>query len=253
MLMKIIIVEDEKLAVSRLQLLLNQLSIDYKIVAVANSVVDAVEAIKSNTIDLGFFDVQIEDGISLEIFELVNVNFPVIFTTAFNEYAVKAFKFNSIDYLLKPISSDELNNAIGKYKNIWKKNTDNLNGDVINEMRQLLKGDFKERFTIKTGNKMEVLKANNISFFYSYNKGTFVKTVDNRDLLIDSPLDLIFPLIDPSKFFRISRKFIVNIDCIIDIYAYSNSRLRVNMENSNNIELIVSREKVVAFKNWLEK
>lgn len=250
--MKILIVEDESLAVSRLQLLFDDLIDEYEIVGIASSIKEAVLIIDENEIDLGFFDIQIEDGLSLSIFESTKVNFPVIFTTAYNDYAIKAFKYNSIDYLLKPISDIELQNALTKFENIWNKSDELISSSLIDEMKQLISGNFKERFTIKIGNKIEILNTNDVCFFYSYNKGTFAKTSNNRDLLVDNALELIFPLLNPKQFFKISRKHIVNINSIKDIYAYSNSRLKVNMIIEGNQELIVSREKVRAFKDWLE-
>ncbi len=250
--MRILIVEDEMLAVSRLQILLKELIVDYEIVGIAKSIEEAVKLINENEIDLGFFDIQIEDGISLTIFESTEVAFPVIFTTAYNDYAIRAFKYNSIDYLLKPISDVELKNALTKFENIWNKNDKPISTSIIDEMKQLLAGNFKERFSVRIGNKIEILKTEDVSFFYSYNKGTFAKTINNRDMLLDNALELIYPLLNPKQFFKISRKHIVNINFIKDIYAYSNSRLKVNIANSGKEELIVSREKVKSFKDWLE-
>ena len=250
--MKILIVEDESLAVSRLEFLFKELALDYEIVGIAKSIAESIQIISENEIDLGFFDIQIEDGLSLSIFEHIDVNFPVIFTTAYNDYAIKAFKFNSIDYLLKPISETELNDALLKFEDVWKKPEESILPSVIDEMKHLISGSFKERFTVRIGNKIEILKTQDVCYFYSYNKGTYAKTNNNRDLLLDSNLELIFPLLNPKQFFKISRKHIVNVQFIKDIYAYSNSRLRVNMDNQGNEELIVSREKVRAFKDWLE-
>lgn len=251
-IMKILIVEDEFLAASRLEMLTRNIISSFEIVGIAKSIEEATNIIKSNDIDLGFFDIQIEDGLSFDIFERVNVKFPVIFTTAYNEYAIRAFKLNSIDYLLKPISEVELNNAILKFQSIWNKSKSPLTSALIVEMKQLLAGNFKERFSVKIGNKLEIINAKDISYFYSFNKGTYARTQNDRDFLLDNPLDIIFPLLNPTNFYRISRKHIVNIKYIKDIYAYSNSRLIVNMKTKVNEDMIVSREKVRAFKNWLE-
>jgi len=250
--MNIIIIEDETLAQKKLQLLIEKLIPDSNIVGVAKSIEDAVNIIETNIIDLGFFDIQIEDGLSFDIFERAKINFPVIFTTAFNEYAIKAFKLNSIDYLLKPISENELKNALSKFNSIWNRSENTISLSVIEEMKQLLIGNHKERFTVKIGNKIEILNTTNICYFHSFEKGTYAKTINNKDSLLDSVLDNIYPLLNPKQFFRISRKYIVNIKYIKDIYAYSNSRLRVNTQVKTTDELIVSREKVKAFKEWLE-
>lgn len=250
--MRILIVEDEDLAASRLELLFKKQISDFTIVGIAKSITEATKIIENNEIDLGFFDIHIEDGLSFSIFEKTEVKFPVIFTTAYNDYAIKAFKFNSIDYLLKPISGEELKNALDKFIKVWQISNDNLSADVLNEMKELVSGVYKERFTVKIGNRMELIKVDDICYFYSFNKGSYAKSDTNRDLLIDNPLDLIFPLLNPKKFFRISRKHIVNIDYIKDIYAYSKTRLKVNIKNSPKEEMIVSREKVNSFKKWLE-
>jgi len=250
--MKILIVEDESLAVSKLQLLLDKVWPDYQLVGVAGSIREALMLIEQNKIDLGFFDIQIEDGLSLSIFEQTQVDFPVIFTTAYNDYAVKAFKLNSVDYLLKPISEDELAHAMQKFSTVWNKSENLMPASLIDEMRQLLLGNYKERFAVQIGSKMEIVRTDQIAFFYSLNKGTYAKTLDNKDHLLDGSLEHIFPLLNPKRFFKISRKHIVNEQGIRDIQSYSATRLKVNMKVNTDEELIVSREKVSAFKKWLE-
>ncbi|PIQ27104.1 MAG: DNA-binding response regulator [Bacteroidetes bacterium CG18_big_fil_WC_8_21_14_2_50_41_14] len=250
--MKILIVEDESLAVSRLQWLLDKIQADYELVGVAHSIREALVLIEKNKIDLGFFDIQIEDGLSLSIFEQTNVGFPVIFTTAFNDYAVKAFKLNSIDYLLKPISEPELKHALNKFNTLWNNPNSLISNSLIDEMRQILMGKYKERFAVRTGTKTEIIQSDNICFFYSLNKGSFVKTSQDKNYLLDGSLDHIFPLLNPRRFFKISRRHIVNLDAIQDIQAYSATRLKVNMKVKTDEELIVSREKVSAFKKWIE-
>jgi len=250
--MKLLIVEDESLAASRLEMLINNILSGYEIVGIAKSIEEAVNIIEKNKIDLGFFDIQIEDGLSFDIFEKVNVNFPVIFTTAYNNYAIRAFKLNSIDYLLKPISEIELKNAITKFESIWKKQGNMINISVIDELKQLVAGKYKERFMVKIGNKIEILNTKDISYFYSFNKATYAYTCDDKDFLLSNPLDIIFPLLDPDIFFRISRKHIVNIKYIKSITSFSNSRLVVYSKTKNSEEMIVSREKVRAFKEWVD-
>lgn len=250
--MRLLIVEDESLAASRLEMLFKNILKGYEIVGIAKSIEEAVSIIDNNIIDLGFFDIQIEDGLSFDIFERIKVNFPVIFTTAYNDYAIRAFKLNSIDYLLKPISEVELKNAISKFEIIWNKKENLINISVIEEMKQLLAGNYKERFMVKIGNKLEILNTDEISYFYSFNKGTYAHTNYDKDFLLDTALEIVFPLLNPAKFFKISRKHIVNIKYIKDIYLYSNSRLGINTKRKSTEEMIVSREKVKAFKNWLE-
>lgn len=250
--MKLLIIEDESLAVSRLEILFKKIIPNYTIVGIAKSIEDAVFIIENNEIDLGFFDIQIEDGLSFSIFEQTKVKFPVIFTTAYNDYAIKAFKLNSVDYLLKPVSEEELVVALEKFNSIWKKPDILISSSVIEEMKQLLSGNYKERFTVKIGNKIEILNTSDICYFHSFEKGTYAKTINNTDRLLDGALENIYPLLNPKQFFKISRKYIVNIQHINNIYAYSNSRLRVNTKIKTTDELIVSREKVRAFKEWIE-
>jgi DNA-binding LytR/AlgR family response regulator len=251
-MINILIVEDESLAASRLQWLLDKIRTEYKLVGVAHSIKEALKLIEQNAIDLGFFDIQIEDGLSLSIFEQTKVTFPVIFTTAFNDYAVKAFKLNSIDYLLKPISEAELSHALEKYKTVWSKKEAPISNSIIDEMRQLLQGNFKERFTVQIGSKIEIIKTDNIGYFYSLNKGTYAKTFDNRDFLLDAALDNIFPLLNPKQFFKISRRHIVNLNAIQHIQTYSATRLRVLLNIKTTDEFMVSREKTSAFKKWID-
>lgn len=249
--MNILIVEDEKLASKKLEVLIDKLIPEYNIVGITKSIKNATEIIKNNKIDLGFFDIQIEDGLSFDIFDNIEIKFPIIFTTAYNDYAIKAFKLNSIDYLLKPISEDELKNALNKFNEHWNKNETKLSPSVIEEIKELMQGNSKDRFTIKTGNRIKIINTKDICYFFSQDKGTYAKTIDNKDNLLDYTLENIYPLLNKNEFFKISRKYIINIKHIKDIYSYSNSRLRVNSVNNDTHELIVSREKVQSFKAWL--
>ncbi len=250
--MNVLIIEDETLAYKKLEKMLKKLIPDINIIGVSKSIEQSIKIINSNKIDLGFFDIQIQDGLSLDIFEQTKVDFPVIFTTAFNEYAIKAFKINSIDYLLKPITEDELNAAINKYKKHWKSKGSAIDANIINEVKSLLSGNYKERFTVYIGNRIKIINTNDICYFYSQDKATYAVTIGNSSNLLDNSLENIFQLLNPDRFFKISRKYIVNIQYINDIYAYSNSRLKVNTKINNKHELIVSREKVKKFKKWLE-
>lgn len=251
--MKILIVEDENLAAKKLEALIKKIIPEYNLIGVCKSIDDAVKVIKTNDIDLGFFDIQIQDGLSLEIFDNVNVDFPIIFTTAYNDYAIRAFKINSIDYLLKPVSKNELQNAINKYYNFWSKTEKSVNYNTIEEIKNLLIGNYKERFTIKIGNKIKIIKTNEIAYFYSLDKATYAKTLNETDNLLDDSLENIFYKLNPKQYFRINRKYIININQITDIYSYSNSRLKVNLKTSTSEDLIVSREKVREFKKWIEQ
>lgn len=255
--MKVLIVEDEKLAADRLALLINQYDPAIEILGKVGSVRKAVETI--NTLyqpDLIFMDIQLGDGLSFEIFERTTIKCPVIFTTAYDEYAVRAFKVNSIDYLLKPIDAGELSTAITKFKNLSQAAapepvTPNLN--LLEQAMQLLtKQPYKNRFVIKVGEHIKYIPTENIGFFFSMEKATFLQTQDNKRYVIDYPLDQLEKLVDPKQFFRINRAYLVGLSAIQDIVSYSSSRLKTVLHNSPEPDIVVSRDKVQAFKDWLE-
>ena len=248
--MNILIVEDEKLAFERLSLLLRKANLEINNIAHYSSVSEAVQKIKTESFDLAFFDIELSDGLSFRILEQVDINFPIVFTTAYNQYAIQAFKHNSIDYLLKPIDRNELNNAIDKFNTHWKKSTPKIDEKkLITDFKNLLQDNYKKRFTVKIGEHIRILETKDIRLVYSQNKGTYIRTT--RNALVDYSLDRIDDLLSPKTFFRISRKHIVSIEFIKDIIAYSNSRLKVILDTDFEEELIVSREKVKSFKSWI--
>ena len=250
--MKVIIIEDEKPSARRLSRMLLELNI--KAEAMLHSVSEAVAYFSVNEHpDLILLDIQLSDGLSFEIFEQVEVKSAIIFTTAYDEYALKAFKLNSIDYLLKPIDDEELKNAIDKFK-INKPERHSIQVD-LEQIKKLLVNPldkkYKERFTIKIGQHLKIVPINEIECLYSENKGTYISTNSKRDYLIDSTLEQLDASLDPTKFFRVSRKFYVHINAIKDIISYTNSRLKVVLNNYSDQEIIVSREKVKDFKHWI--
>ncbi|MDX1427843.1 MAG: LytTR family DNA-binding domain-containing protein [Salegentibacter mishustinae] len=248
---KVIIIEDEKPAARRLQRMLSRLNIETE--TMLHSVAEAVNWFNSNDHpDLIFLDIQLSDGISFEIFEKVEINSAVIFTTAYDEYALKAFKLNSVDYLLKPIDEEELANAVAKFKENYLKNSPQID---FNAFRKILetgsKPDYKTRFTIQVGQHLKIIPANEICCFYSENKASYLTTTSGRNYPVDVSLENLEKDLDPEKFFRINRKSIVNIDCIEDIISYTNSRLEIKVKAFNEFQLIVSRERVRDFKKWI--
>ena len=199
-------------------------------------------------------DIQLADGLSFEIFERVKVPCPVIFTTAYEEYAVKAFKVNSIDYLLKPIAWNELEAAFHKFRN----QTQNLTAtpsvtiELLNNIKKMLRKQYKNRFVIKVGEHLKSIPVEDILFFYSLEKATYLFTADFRTYLVDYSLDHISEMIDEQRFFRINRKYILSNQSIADIVVYSNSRLKIKLKKPDEESIIVSRDKVQKFKEWLD-
>jgi two-component system response regulator LytT len=254
--MKTIIIEDEKPAARLLQRKLEKLNVQVEVML--HSVQEAIEWFSKNEHpDLIFLDIQLSDGLSFELFEKVEIKPAVIFTTAYDEYALRAFKLNSIDYLLKPIDEEELAIAISKFKSHFIKSKEgNLDSQMdFEKIKKMFQSSFdqnsKKRFTVKIGQHLKVISTDEIECFFSENKGTYIHTFDNRNYLIDSTLEVLEQELDAKDFYRISRKFIISIKATKEIVVYSNSRLRVILPTFKDEEVIVSREKVTDFKNWI--
>jgi len=250
--MNIIIIEDEKPAARLLQRKVEKLGLQVN--TLLHSVEESVNWFQNNEHpDLIFLDIQLSDGLSFEIFETIEIKSAVIFTTAYDEYALRAFKLNSIDYLLKPIDEDDLETAINKFKtrNVSTPNL-SLDFEMIKKMLvNPIDREYKKRFTIKMGQQLKMIAIDEVECFYSENKGTYLHTFDNRDYLLDTTLEQLETELDPKDFFRISRKFIIPLKGIKEIQMHSNSRLKVILPTYKDDEVIVAREKVGDFKNWL--
>ncbi|HHB52024.1 MAG TPA: response regulator transcription factor [Saprospiraceae bacterium] len=248
--MNVIIIEDEQYAFDKLSLLLSRLDNNINIVGHAKSIKHAVALIENNDeIDLAFFDIQLSDGLSFSIFDRIEFSFPIIFTTAYDNHAIRAFKHNSIDYLLKPIRKADLEMAIQKFDRLWK--PDKSQGEAIKNLQKLEQKSYKERFVIKVGEHIKMIKASDISCFYSMDKTTYLLTADDRNYHVDFTLEEIIETINSRQFYRVNRKFIINLNFIKDIISYSNSRLKVSLKTKVDDDIIVSRERVKGFKNWL--
>jgi len=249
--MNCLIIEDEKVAAERLSGLIKNYDQSIEILKIIQSVKNSVKWLNTNQApDLIFMDIQLADGLCFEIFEQTIVKTPVIFTTAYDEYALKAFKVNSIDYLLKPIDQGELNTAIEKFKENNKSNE--IPAQVFDNILHSLTNNYKNKFVIKVGEHIKVFKIDDVQCFYSMEKYSFLQNNSGRDYAIDYSLDQLENLLDPAKFFRINRKFIVSFSAISDIISFSKSRLKVKLLSNTSDDLIVSREKVQDFKKWLE-
>jgi len=251
--MNVLIIEDEKPAARRLNRMLTVLGIEVQ--QMLHSVEESLNWLKNNKHpDLIFLDIQLSDGLSFEIFEEIEVKSAIIFTTAYDEYALKAFKLNSIDYLLKPLDEDELKFAVDMFKQKQPKQT-NVQVD-LDTIRKLLINPvdrkFKKRITIKIGQHIKIINIDAVECFYSENKSTYIHTLENRNHLLDFSLEHWQDQLNPEQFFRVNRTFIVHINSIKDIIAYSNSRLKLVLNSFAEAEIVVSRERVKDFKRWIE-
>ncbi|MEQ8925826.1 MAG: LytTR family DNA-binding domain-containing protein [Fulvivirga sp.] len=249
--MQALIIEDEKPAAEKLVRYLQRLPEPVSVKTIFQTVSESVSWLQINqdSIDLIFMDIQLLDGKSFEIFDQVEVQKPVIFTTAFDEYALEAFKVNSIDYLLKPITYQDLEKSINKFQSL----KNNLSSPPINlneVLSQLHQKAFKTRFMVKLGEHIRSITTKDIAFFYAEGRDVYLVTNENRKFIIDYTLEELDELLDPKSFYRANRSFILNIEAITDVVVFSNSRLKVFTNIEIDKEIIVSREKVNTFKEW---
>ncbi|WKN41254.1 LytR/AlgR family response regulator transcription factor [Tunicatimonas pelagia] len=258
--MNILIIEDEKAAARHITALIRQHAPEAEIVAQLDSVKHSVEWWQNNSApDLVFMDIQLADGLSFEIFEHVQITVPVIFTTAYDQYAIQAFKVNSIDYLLKPIDEEELEAALDKYRSYHQKQVETTTSAVpgLTQLQQALQmlqsPGYKNRFVVKIGERIKAIPSEKILYFFSQAKVTYLQTVEGKHYIIDYSLDQVEQMVDPAQFFRISRKYIVGLSAIDDIITYSSSRLKLHLRHSNDSDVLVSRDRVSAFRTWLDQ
>jgi DNA-binding LytR/AlgR family response regulator len=250
--MNILIIEDESPAAQRLQRMIEELEPTSKIIGVIVSIRSAVKWFNENEApDLILQDIQLADGLSFEIFNQVKIKTPVIFTTAFDEYAIQAFKVNSIDYLLKPIKKDDLASALKKYKSLQS------DGKQIPDLEDLLESlkkpekKFKSRFLIRFGEHIKKVEIKDVAYFYTQDKINYLRTYAGQSYPLDINLDMLEKTLDPEKYFRINRQFIISIDSIEQMFAYSKSRVKIRLKPNIDIETIVSTERSPHFKAWL--
>ncbi len=252
--MNVLIVEDESMAAKRLVTLLEKVNPNINVLAKLDSVKRAVKWLSENEADLLFFDIQLADGLSFEILEQIPVSSPIIFTTAFDEYAIQAFKLNSIDYLLKPIDPEELERALKKYQDRFgAQEQPPMNMALIEQAMKMMTKKFKERFVVKIGEHIHTIPTANTAYFFSQEKATYLQTSEKNRFIIDYTLEQVEQLVDPEKFFRINRKYLVSLEAVNDIVTYSNSRLRLVLKHTDDMDAIVSRDKVQDFKKWLDR
>ena len=250
--MKVLIIEDERPAAQKLVRMLKEINSEVEIIDVLRSVEQSVNWFHEKPKpELIFMDIQLEDGLCFDIFENCRIDIPVIFTTAYNEYALKAFKVNSVDYLLKPVDRNELKNAINKFAIIHQSRT---NYSKLESVIKELQPKQKERFLVKIGEHYKSIPASTIHCFYISERYTFLFTDTAKSYPLDYSLDKIEQLVDSKVFFRINRDFIVNFHAIRDMIIYSSSRLKIILSGwTEKEEIIVSRERVSGFKKWIDR
>lgn len=249
--MRILILEDEELAADRLQSMILKLRPETEVLAVLDTVEEAVEFLRAEPpIDLAFFDIQLADGASFQVFEQLKVSCPVIFTTAYDQYTLKAFKVNSIDYLLKPINEPDLGQAIGQFEEMRAQFGTAPNSlQRVEKVLRSLQKQHKSRFVVRAGHQFLSIRVESIQYFFTEHKTTWLRHQDGKKHALEHTLEELEELLDPAMFFRVNRQYIVHIDQIQQTTVYSNARLKIRLGDAT--ETTVSRDRVSDFKTWL--
>jgi two-component system, LytTR family, response regulator LytT len=253
--MNIVILEDEELASDRLQSLIQEVEPGAVVKAVLQSVESASEWFSGHEHpDLIFSDIQLLDGVSFDVFKTINVTKPIIFTTAYDQYAIKAFEHNSVDYLLKPVQKEKLANALAKYKSMTgKKEQTAVSYEQLLTHLMTGKASYKTRFMVRLGQKILSVPVDTIAYFYSESKLTYLVTSDGKRLPIDPTLEEIETQLDPALYFRANRQFVVRIDAIAEIHPYFKGRVKIKVSPDTEHEIVISSEKAPEFKKWLDR
>jgi DNA-binding LytR/AlgR family response regulator len=250
--MEVWIIEDEQPAARRIQSLLADSSLNIDVTASYTSVADTVKALQAHQPDLMVMDIHLADGNSLHIFGQTVVQCPVIFTTAFDQYALEAFKLNSIDYLLKPVKPDELKAAIHKYHRLYSKPAPSLPWEALLKSMSAGVKNYKLRFAVKYGEHLRSIETSSAAYFYTESKATYLVTQDANRYIVDYNMDALESLLDPRRFFRINRQFIIAVDAIADMQSWSKARVFIKLNPACKIDTIVSSERAAAFKQWID-
>lgn len=250
--MRVIIIEDEIPAANRLSKMLSAIADEIEVVKKIDSVEAAVRFFDSaETIDLVFMDIQLADGLSFDIFQQTNVKVPVIFTTAFDQYTLKAFKVNSVDYLLKPIDEKELEQAVIKYRKLYHDKENGFSEKIMKMIQQMNNGQHKERLLIKRGQQLSYLKTTSTAYCYADGKLCYAVDFSNNKYLLENNLGILEEQLQPNKFYRINRRLLVNIEAVSKVHTWLGGRLKLELTPSTGIDTVVSRERVNGFKEWL--
>jgi DNA-binding LytR/AlgR family response regulator len=251
--MNAIIIEDEKFAAERLEKMIYEIDKNINIIAKLVSVEESVLWLKKHATDLIFLDIQLSDGISFSIFDEILIKTPIIFTTAYDQYSIKAFNLNSISYLLKPVRKEELEQSLKKYHEL--KSAFSIDFESLLAGIQGKKPEYKKRFLIQIGDKLKKIETDDIAYFYAFDKSVFIKTFQKSSYVVDYTLDALENILNPDQYFRVNRKYIVNMQAISEMIAYSRSRVKLNLNPPADDELdtIVSIERSSDFKKWLNQ
>ncbi|MBZ4669586.1 MAG: lytT1 [Defluviitaleaceae bacterium] len=249
--MKVLIIEDEVFAAEKLEQMLLDINPTIKVLAKLDSIKESVKWLINNTADLIFLDIQLSDGISFSIFEQVTINIPIIFTTAYDQYAIKAFQLNSISYLLKPIRKKDLEESLQKYQSL--KSAFSIDFEMLLANIQGREPEYKKRFLIQIGEKIHKIEITETAYFYVLDKGVYLKTFEGKSYPVEYSLDKLESLINPDSFFRINRKFLVNMESISKMVAYSRGRVKLELKPKpeDDSDTIVSIDRSSDFKKWL--
>ena len=249
--MNVLIIEDEQLAARRLQSMVLAYDPTIKVLAKLESVEESVQWFKTNPHpDLIFLDIHLEDDLSFAIFDKVKVDSPIIFTTAFDEYAIRAFKLKSIDYLLKPIIQEELNNAIAKYK-AWNGQKNGIDMSALFDLINKKEVSYRERFSVSFGQKIKSFSVSEIAYFYSKEGMTYAALNDQKHYPVDYSLDNLLNELNPTDFFRINRQYLIRHASIKQVHVFPKSHLKLELSPKPLDDTFVSIDKVTAFKKWL--
>ncbi len=252
-MMNVLLIEDEALAAERLEKILKETEPGIYISAILGSIKESVQWLMHNQADLIFLDIQLSDGLSFSIFDQVTISTPVIFTTAYDQYAIKAFQLNSIAYLLKPIRKEQLRESLQKYQSM--KSAFSIDFENLLATYQGKKPGYKKRFLIRIGDRFKKVETPEIAYFYAMEKSVFFKTFGNKTLSVDYSLDALEEMLDPGRFFRISRKYIINMEAIKNMVSWSRSRIQLELIPPADMDMdaVVSIDRSAAFKKWLDE
>ncbi len=252
-MMKALIIEDEAYAADKIESLLQEIDPSIQVMAKLGSIQESVKWLMNHSCDILFLDIQLSDGISFSIFEQVSVNVPVVFTTAFDQYAIRAFKLNSIAYLLKPISRGDLEESLKKYTTF--KTAFGIDFDLLLSQLQGKEPEFRKRFMIQVGEKIRKIEVSEIAYFFVLEKGVYLTTCTGHSYPVEFTLDKLESLLNPDHFFRINRKYVVNMDAIANMIAYSRGRIKLELKpkTADPADTIVSIDRSAGFRKWLNR